>query len=262
MTPTARYVMTIANGLAVQASGDASREDLQQVADAAPTQLTTRVAAPGSERLPTGAVDEPMTMFVDACGDPTAPPLVLLHGAGESRQMWDGEREVLGRRFRLLLPDLPGYGRSPGPFSIDAAVASLHALRQGQRVHVCGLSAGAMVAIRWAARYPDDVASLMISVVPVRPPQLVLRLQSAVLRLIPVASFGSPEEGVTKAAVLRTLAELRRTDLRADLSNVQARTLVLCGSKYRINLAASREAAANISGAVLRTVPDAGHVWN
>lgn len=31
----ARYVMTIANGLAVQASGGASRDDLQQVADAA-----------------------------------------------------------------------------------------------------------------------------------------------------------------------------------------------------------------------------------
>lgn len=201
-------------------------------------------------------------MFVDVCGDDAAPRLVLLHGAGESHKMWEHQREVLGRRFRLLLPDLPGYGRSPGPFSLDAAVESLHALHHARPVHLCGLSAGAMVGLRWAAKYPEDVASLIISGVQVYPPRLVMRLQSAVLHLIPAGAFGTAEGGVTKKAVLQTLKELQRADLRAELPNVQAPTLVLCGSKDRINLGASRLAAAGIPGAELRIVPGAGHVWN
>jgi 3-oxoadipate enol-lactonase len=203
-----------------------------------------------------------MTMFVDAHGDAAAPPLVLLHGAGESHLMWEHQREVLGRRFRLLLPDLPGYGRSPGPFSLDAAVESLHALAQARPAHVCGLSAGAMVGLRWAARHPEDVASLIISGVQVHPPRLLMRLQSSVLRLIPARAFGNAEDGVTKEAVLQTLVELQLADLRPDLAGVHARTLVLCGSKDRINLPASRTAARGIPGSELRIVPGAGHVWN
>jgi 3-oxoadipate enol-lactonase len=203
-----------------------------------------------------------MTMFVDAHGDDAAPPLVLLHGAGESHAMWDLQREDLGRRFRLLLPDLPGYGRSPGPFGLDAAVESLHALRPARPAHVCGLSAGAMVGLRWAARYPGDVASLIISGVQVHPPRLLMRLQGSVLRLIPAGAFGDAGDGVTKQVVLQTLTELQRADLRPDLASVRARTLVLCGSKDRINRAASRTAAAGIPGSELRVVPGAGHLWN
>jgi 3-oxoadipate enol-lactonase len=203
-----------------------------------------------------------MTMFVDAIGDVTAPPLVLLHGAGESHRMWNLQRESLSRRFHLFLPDLPGYGRSPGPFNLDAAVESLHALHQARPVHLCGLSAGAMVALRWAARYPLDIVSLIVSGVQVYPPQLVMWLQGAVMRLIPAGTFGNEEDGATKTTVLQTVAELRRADLRPDLANVRARTLVICGAKDRINLAASRVAAAGIVGSEFRIVPGARHVWN
>ncbi|MCO8269476.1 alpha/beta hydrolase [Actinoplanes sp. TRM 88003] len=184
--------------------------------------------------------------------------MVLLHGVGEDSRMWDGQREVESERFRLLVPDLPGYGRSPGPFSLDAAVESLHASHRGGPVHLYGLSAGAMVALRWAARHPEDVASLIISGVQVYPSRVLLGLQSAVLRLVPARSF----DGVAKRTVLEAMTALRRADLRADLTDVRARTLVLCGSKDRFNLSASRAAAEGIPGAVLRMVPDAGHVWN
>jgi len=82
------------------------------------------------------------------------------------------------------------------------------------------------------------------------------------MRLIPASAFGAEKDGVTKATVLQTVTELRRADLRPDLPNVHTRTLVMCGSKDRINLAASRAAAAGIAGAEMRIVPGAGHVWN
>jgi pimeloyl-ACP methyl ester carboxylesterase len=87
-------------------------------------------------------------------------------------------------------------------------------------------------------------------------------LQTAVMRLIPAQAFGGDEDGVTKTTVLQAMGELRRADLRPDLARVRVPTLVMCGAKDGLNLAASRVAAAGITGAELRIVPGAKHLWN
>jgi pimeloyl-ACP methyl ester carboxylesterase len=49
-------------------------------------------------------------------------PVVLLHGFCENHQIWDGFAEDLALNFRVLTPDLPGFGKSkilPHSFSID-----------------------------------------------------------------------------------------------------------------------------------------------
>lgn len=47
----------------------------------------------------------------------SGPPVVLLHalGPGEGRESWRAVAETLAGRHRVLVPDLPGWGRSPGP---------------------------------------------------------------------------------------------------------------------------------------------------
>lgn len=44
-----------------------------------------------------------------------APPLVLLHGLSDSNHTWDLVAPTLGRSRRVLMPDLPGHGRSSRP---------------------------------------------------------------------------------------------------------------------------------------------------
>jgi pimeloyl-ACP methyl ester carboxylesterase len=44
-----------------------------------------------------------------------ARPLVLLHGLSDSSHTWDRVAGVLARRRRVLMPDLPGHGRSSRP---------------------------------------------------------------------------------------------------------------------------------------------------
>ena len=36
--------------------------------------------------------------------------------------MWDRHRALLAERFRVLAPDLPGHGKSAGPFTVQSAV--------------------------------------------------------------------------------------------------------------------------------------------
>jgi hypothetical protein len=52
------------------------------------------------------------------------PPLVLMHGASGSWTHWIRNIEPLARRFRLLVPDMPGFGDSAMP-PAPATVATL-----------------------------------------------------------------------------------------------------------------------------------------
>ncbi len=92
-----------------------------------------------------------------AGGDPV---LVLLHGLGATGEVWQG---LLERHWpaEVLVPDLPGHGRSPGlpeyTFeSMTEAVAAL--LPAGRRVVVLGHSLGGVLALTLAGRSPGVVA--------------------------------------------------------------------------------------------------------
>ncbi len=94
---------------------------------------------------------------------------LLLRGlAREQRHFGDFParfaRAVPEARVHTL--DLPGFGdqaRRPSPASVDAIVDDLRARAPCARPHgIVALSLGGMVALRWAARHPDDVARVVV----------------------------------------------------------------------------------------------------
>jgi pimeloyl-ACP methyl ester carboxylesterase len=100
-------------------------------------------------------------------GDPTAPPLVLLHALGENSGSWDTVVPTLGTRYRTYALDLRGHGASerPGEYSIglmrDDVLAFLDALGL-DRVALLGHSLGGVVAYLVAAAQPHRVTSLAL----------------------------------------------------------------------------------------------------
>lgn len=57
----------------------------------------------------------PIATHVVSYGPPDAPPLLLIHGLMTSSYSWRYMFELLGKRHRLVAPDLPGCGRSAIP---------------------------------------------------------------------------------------------------------------------------------------------------
>jgi haloacetate dehalogenase len=108
-----------------------------------------------------------------AGGPPDAPALLLLHGFPQTHVMWHRVAQALRPRFRLVLPDLRGYGDSALPadepghaqMSKRAMAADLVALMRGlghERFHVCGHDRGGRVAHRLALDHPQAVARLAV----------------------------------------------------------------------------------------------------
>jgi 3-oxoadipate enol-lactonase len=98
-------------------------------------------------------------------GPAQAPPVLLLHGLGSSGADWAFQIGALQRDYRLLVPDLPGVGRSPAPphhsipLYADALLQALDALAI-ERCHLVGFSMGGAVALELALGSPARVASL------------------------------------------------------------------------------------------------------
>ena len=97
------------------------------------------------------------------------PTLVILHGLAAEADHWLGVVGLLRRDFHILVPDLPGFGRSEPPqdldFRIDRQAARLGDWLDELGVGECllaGNSMGAWIAAHFAATHPGRVRGLWL----------------------------------------------------------------------------------------------------
>jgi haloacetate dehalogenase len=102
------------------------------------------------------------------------PPVILLHGYPQTHATWHAVGPALTSRHTVVIPDLPGYGRSQmlgaGPWDKRAVASELVALMGllgHERFAVVGHDRGARVGYRLALDHPARVkAYCSIAVVP------------------------------------------------------------------------------------------------
>ncbi len=99
----------------------------------------------------------------------TGEPLILVHGFTANKDAWGRVARYLTSRYTVYALDLPGFGdasRNPNAdYSYDAQVENLQAFIKGlglASVHLGGSSMGGGVVAKYAAKYPNEVASLWL----------------------------------------------------------------------------------------------------
>lgn len=100
-------------------------------------------------------------------GEPSVPPILMLHGLVVSGAYYRPIARYLDRRYRLYIPDLPGFGRSEAQTHHDLDEL-VDLLDEWMEIHnldqaiVVGNSLGCQVATLLAVTYPHRVASLVM----------------------------------------------------------------------------------------------------
>lgn len=91
--------------------------------------------------------------------------VLLIHGGLGDRAMWAAQVPALAQHFRVISPDLRGFGDSPlptGPVSLHVDLHDLLASLGVERCHVVSLSFGGRVALDLTLTYPEMVRSLVL----------------------------------------------------------------------------------------------------
>jgi pimeloyl-ACP methyl ester carboxylesterase len=95
-------------------------------------------------------------------------PVLLVNGLGADHAAWALQTEALRERFRVIVFDNPGVGRTTGPggayttaLFADVAAALVRSLGI-ERAHVVGASMGGVIAQQLAVRHPELVRSLVL----------------------------------------------------------------------------------------------------
>jgi pimeloyl-ACP methyl ester carboxylesterase len=103
-------------------------------------------------------------------GDEKAPPVILIHGFISSTQVWSEVFLPLAHAgFRVVVPDLPGYGYSEKPrdgeYTIESqaqAVLGLMDRLEIEKTTIVGASYGAAIAATIAIDHPDRIERLVL----------------------------------------------------------------------------------------------------
>jgi len=217
-------------------------------------------------------------------------PLLLLHGLGAEADVWAYCLEPLCERYRVIAPDLLGFGRSSKPlinYRIATFVEVLDRFLQAlavPRVSIVGNSMGAWIAAALALRFPERVSKLVLNDaigivagavdVPIdfRPSSLqnmreILEFMFydktlATDELVEMAYQCHLErnDGPTIASLLETV-RLRLDQLDDKLSQLKAPTLLIWGDTDRVSpLSVAENYLRLIPGARLEIIPQCGHI--
>jgi pimeloyl-ACP methyl ester carboxylesterase len=128
--------------------------------------------------MPQQRIDADLEMHyeLDNFADPWRDPetILLLHGNAESSAMWYAWVPELARRFRVVRPDMRGFGASTPMsrdyrWSLDGVVNDFATLMDSlgiRRFHLVGAKIAGTISRRFAARFPDRVQTLTLVGVP------------------------------------------------------------------------------------------------
>ncbi|MGM1060840.1 alpha/beta fold hydrolase [Saccharothrix sp. Mg75] len=226
------------------------------------------------------------------------PPLLLVHGHPFDRSMWRPQFEHFRSRYRVVVPDLRGYGDAPaatGTTPLSAFAADLVALLDDlgiDRAVVCGLSMGGQITMELHRSHPERVRALVLADTTPEPDdpaaararheaadrveregigpyadELMRRMISprTVAERPDVADHvrrmmhGAPPSGA--AAALRGRAA--RPDYAPSLAAARVPALVVVGEEDEYTpVATARRLHETLPGSAFAVVPGAGHLPN
>jgi pimeloyl-ACP methyl ester carboxylesterase len=224
-------------------------------------------------------------------------PLLLVHGFPLDHSMWQGQIEGLSKQFRVIAPDLRGFGQSEvsvgtttmQQFADDLAKL-LEAMQVTEPVVFCGLSMGGYIGWQFVARHSNKLAALIVAdsrsiadnekaaagrletadkvekegskiVAAAMLPKLfaaaAVQQGAPFVKATEAVMLAAPPSGV--AAALRGMA--KRPDYTSELAKINVPTLVICGEEDAIAPPAEMQGIAKaIPKAKYVGIAGAGHM--
>lgn len=224
--------------------------------------------------------------------------VLFMHGIGGNRRNWEDQIPAFAKHYHAAAWDARGYGDSDdyeGPLNFGSYADDVVRVIDyfgARKAHIVGLSMGGRIAMDLVSRYPDRVATLTLcdthkgfagfsdekkrAFIDSRKTPLISGkepkdIAGPVAKTLvgPNASKDAYDKLVDsmtrlhKESYIKSIEATVMMDVRNDLGSIKVPTHVVVGSEDKLtNVDMAKEITAEIPGAVLTVIDDAGHLSN
>jgi 3-oxoadipate enol-lactonase len=222
------------------------------------------------------------------------PAVLLIHAFPLNHTMWEPQFASLTPHFRVIAPDIRGFGESqpPSPWTMEGMADDLNDLLKRLGIDSCavaGVSLGGYIALPFWSKYPQRIRQLVLANTRARADnetekaarnEMIAAIQqngTAILpdRMLPrLLKPNSPQrvvavvrkmiEEVTPSAATHAVSAMRdRVDFSSAVHRINCPTMVVAGEQDAIIRSEdSRALADSIPGCRFVEVPHSGHLSN
>ena len=187
---------------------------------------------------------------------------ILIHGLGQNETSWNiVEKELNLHNIKIEKPNLYSMLKDTRiNYSILYKKFVDYCNSFNEKLNLCGLSLGGILALDYSKEFQEKVSSLILIGTPYRIPKFLLKFQGIIFHIMPKSTF--EKIGCKKEEFLSLVSSMSDLDIKTNLDKIDCKTLILCGINDNQNMENAKLLNETIKNSSFKTISNASHVVN
>ena len=186
---------------------------------------------------------------------------ILIHGSGHKAESWEKTISYMENKKEILYPDLSTIlnGKEANYNNLYSQFVK-YCNKIDEKINLCGLSLGGILALNYALDFPEKVNSLILIGTPYKVPRVMFRIQNMIFKFLPKSLFESMAFNKKDTFILGN--SMKNLDFSNDVKNIKCKTLIIYGKKDKANIKSAYYLSENIKNSQLKIINNTGHIVN
>ena len=133
-------------------------------------------------------------------------------------------------------------------------------MNQEEKVNLCGLSLGGILALDFAKEYPEKVNSIILIGTPYKIPKALFKVQNLIFKMMPKRTF--EKMGCSKRKFITLVNSMCNLNIAKDLNKIKCKSLILCGAKDNVNMESAKLLNNSIKNSKFKIISNSSHEVN
>lgn len=187
---------------------------------------------------------------------------ILIHGLGQNNQSWS--------KIAVFLKNNGIDTQCPNLFEIAKGTSKnykmmYHAFsdfcnNQKEKLNLCGLSLGGILALDFVKEYPEKVNSIILIGTPYKIPKTLFKIQSCIFHIMPKKIFD--KMGCSKKDFIALVNSMSNLNIVKDLETINCKSLIVCGFKDNVNIESAKQLNKSIKNSEFKVISNSSHEVN
>ena len=187
---------------------------------------------------------------------------ILIHGLGQNSQSWDNTSVYLKENnIDIICPDLFEITKNTSKdYKMLYNTFSDFCNNQKEKLNLCGLSLGGVLALDFVKEYPEKVNSIILIGTPYKISKTLFKIQSLIFNVMPKRTFEKMK--CSKRDFITLVNSMSSLNIAKDLETINCKSLILCGSKDNVNLRDAKLLNKSIKNSEFKIINNSSHEVN